>query len=280
MVRHACLLVACLFAAEAKGQITTPVFIQQSLQPAAISGSGSTLVLASSLGNSNSLGAEVFSVNVDGTGLRQLTKLSSSGSPGATNVALTSDGHWAAFTVGQGGVGEEVHLLDVAAGGAGDRTLVVDKQGCVLPLALCFGCVYTCLRTPHIADDGASILYYAARSQPFYLTKSDGSPPLNLPVYSGSLAAPAKRVISRTGQVVFTSTAPFGPTFAAAPGQVYLMNLDGTKIRAVTIYRYVDLFAGGDDQRRRFADRLYGGSEQWGHALYDSLRWHSSQRGG
>jgi len=232
-----------LAVAQVEGQITTPVFLQQSLQPAAISGSGRTLVLASSLGNSNSLGAEVFSVNVDGTGLRQLTKLSSSGSPGATNVALTSDGRWAAFTVGQGGVGEEVHLLDVAAGGAGDRTLVVDKQGCVLPLALCFGCVYTCLRTPHIADDGASILYYAARSQPFYLAKSDGSPPLNLPVYSGSLAAPAKRVISRTGQVVFTSSAPSGPTFAAAPGQVYLMNLDGTKIRAVTQFTDTSIYS-------------------------------------
>src|SRR5260370_828705 len=131
MVRHACLLVACLLVAVAQGQITTPVFFQQSLQPAAVTGSGGSVVFASSLGNGNSLGADVFAVNVDGTGLRQLTKLSSTSSVGATNVALTSNGRWAAFTAGPSGIGEEVHLLDVAA--AGDRTLVVDKQGCILP---------------------------------------------------------------------------------------------------------------------------------------------------
>ena len=225
MCRHGFVGVACLFAAFGNAQVI-PVFLQQSLSSAAISGSGSSIVFCSSYANSNYV-ADVFSVNVDGSNLRQLTKLST----GTTGVALSSDGHWASFTAGQSGINEEVHLLNVTADS--DSILTVDKQGCVLPLAICVGCVYTCLRTPHVTDDGSAILYAAERSQPFYVVKNDGSSPANLPVYSGNLAASPKRVIARNGQVVFSSNSLTSPT-QASPGQVYLMNLDGTNIRAVT----------------------------------------------
>jgi uncharacterized protein (TIGR03437 family) len=206
-----------LFATVANGQII-PTLLQRSLSSPAIAGSGNLIVFSSSYANSAYV-QDVFSVNADGSNLRQLTKLPTS----APGVTVTADGRWAAYTAGQSGNSEEVHLLSLSTGA--DRTLV-DKQGCFVPQGV--GAMFTCLNEPHITDDGSAILYTMASSDhPFYVVKTDGSPPVNLPMsIVGVLTASPKRVISLAGQVVFSTIYP-------GPGQVHLMNLDGTNIRTL-----------------------------------------------
>lgn len=104
------------------------------------------------------------------------------------------------------------------------------------PLSFCAGCVYTCIVTPHATADGKKILYASRRNQPFYMVNSDGTGNAQLPVYSGTLAPASQRVTSSNGLVVFTSSAPFGPTFAATASDVYAMNQDGTNVRNLTNY--------------------------------------------
>ncbi len=205
--------------------------------PPAISGSGGSLLFGSSFSTSGAPGSgyNVCTANSDGSGFRQLTAAASAASTQSVEaVALTSDGRWAAYTLNPGTIHEEVHFLNVAAAPSvgSDRMLYSDPQGCLLPLAVCFGCTYTCLRTPHISDDGSAVLFAQANTPSFLVAKTDGSALAKLPVYSGVLAGSSKRAISSTGQVVFTSTALSAT--ASSAGQVYTMNLDGSNIRKVT----------------------------------------------
>ena len=160
---------------------------------------------------------DIYVVGADGDGLRRLTKLAGGLRPpqGATAVSLAPDGVWASFsalaTGRDGRIAEEIHLLDVTGGA--DRTLVVDTQGCIQPL--CTNCFLACVQTPHIATDGSAVLYAVRRQRPFYVVKSDGSKPQNLPVFTGSLAPSPQRVISRNGQVVFS----FERALRAHPGR-------------------------------------------------------------
>lgn len=178
---------------------------------------------------------DLYVVAADGSGLRRLTRLASSGGPpqGATVVSVSTDGMRAAFTallLSANRSSEEVHVVDVASGT--DHTVAVDTQGCIQPL--CANCLFTCVNTPHISADGATVLYSVRRSKPFYTVRGDGGGLAQLPVYSGVLAPAPQRVISRNGLVAFSSSAPLGPTFAASAQDVYVMNLDGSNIRAVT----------------------------------------------
>ena len=136
---------------------------------------------------------------------------------------------------------EEVHLFDMLTGS--DRTLVTDKLGCIQPLIACpnVNCFFPCVHNPRVASDG-SILYAVSRQQPFFRILADASV-INLPVYSGYLAPAPQRFVSGNGQVVFTSSAPHGPTFAASATDVYLMNLDGTNIRNITKFPNPSIYA-------------------------------------
>jgi uncharacterized protein (TIGR03437 family) len=147
----------------------------------------------------------------------------------------------AGYTALPGGVGgaEEVHLLDIAK--AADRTLAVDKEGCIQPL--CVGCYRPCVGPVHLSPDGTKVLYAVSRTQPFYVVTADGTGPTRLPVYVGALAPSPQRAISRNGVVVFTSSAPNGPTFAAAATDVYSINLDGTGLKQVTKFGNASFFA-------------------------------------
>ncbi len=71
--------------------------------------------------------------------------------------------------------------------------------------------------------------------QPIRTAAVDGSELRTLPICAGGLALSPQRVISRDNDVVFTSSAPAGPTFAAAANDVYLMNLDGSDLRQVAV---------------------------------------------
>lgn len=248
MKSHLLLASVVLLAAAALAQDTSaPIFLGRAttmIAPCA-DASGKRIVFGSAIApdGANPGTVDLYTAFQDGSGLRQLTHLARSEflPQGANAVSLTPDGLWAAFSNTTAiGRTEEVHLVDVARGI--DKTLAVNTQGCIQPL-LCVNCFFSCLRTPHVTPDGSAVLYYASRQSPFYLVKNDGSKPLNLPVYSGYMAPSGKRVISANGRVVFASSAPAGPTFAAAPTQVYLMNLDGTGIKQVTSFGDPSVYA-------------------------------------
>jgi len=220
-----------------------------SFVPPVIGGDGGVIVFGSAYMTDNTLvPATNLYAYVSGLGappgLRQLTHFAGSTSPlGATAVAavFSVDRTYIAYTAlpkGPGGP-EEVHVFMAPST---DRTLVTDTQGCIQPLA-CPNCFFSCLNTPHLSPDGSTVLYAAARSQPFYTVKADGSGLMRLPVSSGSLAPAPQRVITRDGLVVFTSSAPSGPTFAASPTQIYVVNLDGTGLRQVTHFVPLTVFA-------------------------------------
>lgn len=149
-----------------------------------------------------------------------------------TSVGLVSDGSRAIFTNIEPKGGEAVGMVDIPSGTT--HRLSVDTKGCIQPLVVCPACFFSCVVTPHATVDGGKILYAVRRTQPFYTVNADGTGVMQLPVYSGSLAPSPQRVISAGGLVVFTSAAPFGPTFAASATDVYAMNLDGTNIRNLT----------------------------------------------
>jgi uncharacterized protein (TIGR03437 family) len=234
-------------------QSAIPIFLgqNQTMLPPTMDGAGRTLVFGSAISSDGTnLGKmDLYTITADGGVPRRLTSLPGTiGSyppPGAIFLSFSSNAARAAFTIAgststtipnpaPSGPAEEVHVVDVATGT--DRVAAVDKDGCILPLAdaLCFGCFVTCIYGPHINSDGSKVLYSARRNQPFYVANADGSSVTRLPVYTGSLAPSAQRVISRNGLAVFTSSAPFGPTFAAASTDVYVMNLDGTNIQDVS----------------------------------------------
>ncbi|OFW40021.1 MAG: hypothetical protein A3J28_05350 [Acidobacteria bacterium RIFCSPLOWO2_12_FULL_60_22] len=227
-----------------------PIFLGQTstMIPPALDGGGRSVVFGSAItADGASLPTmDIYVVSSEGSGLRRLTRLTGTNRPpqGALSVSLSSDGRWAAFTaLGTAERGEEVHLLDVA--GAVDRTLAVDTQGCIQPLLAidCPACFFSCVQTPHVTGDGSAVFYAVRRQRPFYVARNDGAPPRNLPIFFGILASAPQRILSRNGQVVFTSNAPFGPTFAAAPTDVYLTNLDGTDVRQVTKFADSNIFA-------------------------------------
>lgn len=213
---------------------SSPVILGRSINllAPAVGGARNTVVFGSAITPEGATlpTVDLYAAGADGSNLRRLTRLASQG---ATAASISADGSRAAFTAlssGSTGQGEEVHVVDMAS--ATDRTVAVDTQGCIQPL--CVGCFFTCLNTPHVSPNGAAVLYSVRRQQPFYTVRADGSGLTRLPVYSGSLAPGPQRVISRNGLVVFTSSAPFGPTFAATALDVYVMNLDGAGIRAAT----------------------------------------------
>ena len=124
---------------------------------------------------------------------------------------------------------EEIRVID----GGPDRVVATDREGC--PRIACVNCYSLCVRNVHITADGTTVRYAAARDFPFYTVTVAGSTRRRIDaVYQGALAPSGQRVISQAGKVVFTSAAPFGPTFAAAATDVYTMNLDGTAIQQVT----------------------------------------------
>ena len=172
--------------------------------------------------------------------VRQLT--SYAGDFNLTGVtSVTYAAGVAGYTALPGGIGgaEEVHLLDIAK--AADRTLAVDKEGCIQPL--CVGCYRPCVGPVHLSPDGTKVLYAVSRTQPFFVVNADGTGLTRLPVNAGALAPSPQRAIGRNGVVVFTSSAPNGPTFAAAATDVYSMNLDGTGLKQVTKFGNALFFA-------------------------------------
>ena len=174
--------------------------------------------------------------------LRKLTNYAGdSNLTGVTSLACNSAGDSIAYTAlaaNRGGP-EEVHLVNTAT--STDRLLVTDKQGCIQPL--CIGCFHACVGPVHLNDDASKILYAVARQNPFFVASADGTGLMQLPIYSGALSPSARRAISSAGVVVFTSSAPSGPTFAAAATDVYTINLDGTNLTQVTHFGNPNFYA-------------------------------------
>lgn len=171
-----------------------------------------------------------------GVPLKALTRVASGSTfippaRGVSDLCLAADGAKIAYTLWPAsGTTEEVHITDTATGA--DIIAAKDNQGCIQPA--CVGCAFACVTSPHLSPDGKKILYAARRDRPFYVASADGSGVSQLPVYSGALAPGPQRVISRDGLVVFTSSAPSGPTVAPQATDIYVINLDGSNLRQVT----------------------------------------------
>lgn len=228
------------------GQSSIPLILGRAntLLPPAVDAAGRRVLFGAALSPEGvtSPAADVYAVMSDGTALIRLTRLNGNTPPqGANAVSATPDAARAVFTaLAPNRFGsEEIHVLDTAAGA--DKIIAVDTAGCIQPL--CPICFLPCLQSPHFTPDGAKVLYAARRQQPFYLVNSDGAGMTRLPVFSGALAPAPQRVISRSGQVVFTSNAPAGPAAASSPTDVYLMALDGSGVAPVTRFNNSSLFA-------------------------------------
>lgn len=225
-----------------------PIFLGQSNQVLApsISGDGSLIAFGSSVdpdGTSGNAAAAWLWRRADAA-LSRLTNYGIAAEPSmVTAVALSPDGSKVVYTVyiPSAQRTEEVHEIDTARGS--DLLVARDTQGCIQPLIACpsINCFFPCVHQPHFTRDGR-VLYAVSRSRPFYLASMNGVV-TQLPVYSGSLAEGPQRVVSDDGLVVFTSSAPAGPTFAAQPMDEYVMNLDGTSVRNLTHLPSTTLYA-------------------------------------
>jgi uncharacterized protein (TIGR03437 family) len=199
----------------------------------ATSNDGSTILFAASMAaDGTPLAATnlfIFSL-AQNLPLQQLTNYTAA-QPWAGVTSMACGRGTAVYASAPAGLGtsEEVHFINTNNGA--DRTLTTDKEGCIQPL--CIGCARPCVGPVHLSTDGTRVLYAVARQQPFFVVNVDGSGLTRLPVYQGGLAPSPKRAIAG-GTAVFTSSAPSGPTFAAAATDVYLINLDGTGLKQVT----------------------------------------------
>lgn len=218
----------------------TPVLLPPgSMVAPAIDQKGQRLAFGSAVGphGSGYNAADVYFANVDGSGLRQLTdyRTSPNAHSGANALSMSPDGAHVAYTglVPSGTpTTEQVHLIDTATGT--DRTVVINKEICILPLALCVNCYVSCVITPHLTSDGGKVVYALRRQNPVRVVNADGTGLTQLPIYSGSLAAGPQRVISSGGTLVFTSAAPSGPTFVPSATDLYAIQLDGSNLRNLT----------------------------------------------
>lgn len=205
------------------------------LIPPATNADGHTVVFAAAMAPDGTpqkaTNLYVFSQGLTSAAIRRLTNYSGDATWAGVNSVSCGAG-FAGYTAAVNGLGgvEEVHLIDTTS--AADRRLATDKEGCVQPL--CIGCARPCVGPVHLTADGSKVLYAVSREQPFFVINADGSGLKRLPVYQGALAPSPKRVISRDGVMVFTSSAPSGPTFAAAATDVYAIKLDGIGLRQVT----------------------------------------------
>jgi uncharacterized protein (TIGR03437 family) len=212
------------FACSLSGAAAAP--LAHVVLPAAVSADGRTRLFGTNINPDGSINdsANLF-LQVQGakTTIQQLTHIGGVGDargnpiPGVTAASLTPDGSAAAWLYqSPGSTATELHVTNTAAG---------------TDLRVAMGDSFA---TPHISPDGKSVLYATPGDHVFALAASNGSGAKVLPVYTAALAPAWQRVIANNGTVVFTSAAPFGPTFAAAAVNVYVMNLDGTGIRQVT----------------------------------------------
>ena len=207
--------------------------------PPAVDSSGHTVLLGSSIDPNGAVNATVdlYAAAPDGSGLRRLTDFGASNPTapqGISEVSLSKAGTQAAVVAilpANGGGSGQIHLFDTASGT--DRPINVDTEGCMLPLTPVAG-IFSCIHSAHFTPDGKRILFSVNRNQPFMIVNSDGTGLTRLPVYSGALAPGPQRVISSNGLIVFTSSAPSGPTFAASATDVYVANPDGTGLRNLT----------------------------------------------
>lgn len=214
--------VALLSLAPAFAQPTFPIFAGPAINflPPAVDASGRIIAFGSTVAPQGMVQNAI-----------DLYIGSAKAATGVTSVGVTSDGSSAVFT-DMGSEGEGIGIVDVSSGSV--RRLNLDTQGCIRPLAICISCFFACVATPHATADGSKVLYAVRRSQPFFVVNSDGKGLKQLPVFSGALAPAPQRAIAGNGRVAFTSSAPFGPTFAASATDVHIMNLDGTNIRNLT----------------------------------------------
>src|SRR5438445_8708401 len=170
-MRRIGLLAAVLGVAAAQ---TAPILSRPSaIIPPAIDAMGRRVAFGSATAPDGSVAstADGYIAGSDGTGVRRLTDLAGGGGDGVNAVSLSPDGSRLAYTMR--GASEQVHVVDTATGA--DRTVAVDREGCIQILALCINCVFYCVNTPHVASDGSRIVYAVRRDQPSRIVHGDGT---------------------------------------------------------------------------------------------------------
>ena len=242
--------VSLVCAAFALGPLASPVLPQlanpsaASMPAPAIDRDGRIIVFGAAVNPDGTpqVVPDLWMWNAANNTVQRLTNYASTGgSSAATSFALSADGTQVAYVESLvGGIVGEIHVIDTASGA--DSVLTTNKQGCVQPLVTCLGCFSPCVQNPHFAADGRILYTASGNPDMFYLVNANGQV-TSLPVYSGYLAMGPRRVISNNGLVVFVSSAPSGPTNAAAPQDVYLINLDGSGLRNLTQFPNVSFYA-------------------------------------
>lgn len=204
------------------------------VRPPAIDRTGSSVVFSSTVTPDGKIqqAANLYYVRSGVAGRTAVALTSYTDGSGAIDVTISADGNRAAYTLVAANGGNELHLVDLRTNA--DTAIAIDREGCVQPAIACVNCFFPCVQSPHFSPDGSRVVFQVSRNEPFYVVPTAGGTPSRLPVYQGSLAAPNQPVITDSNQLVFTSSAPMGPTFAPESTQVYVIQLDGSGLRRVT----------------------------------------------
>jgi uncharacterized protein (TIGR03437 family) len=210
------------------GQTLLPVPIGPipTLSQPAVDSRGASALVSSSVspdGQINS-GSDLYLLSTDGTTVRKLTNLTNSA---ASWIDLSPDASKAVYNVSTALTlnAEEIHVLDIGSGA--EQKITVDTSRCILPLAICYGCVFSCVRSVRFSPDATKVVFSESQPQPLWTANADGSGMTHLPMSGAGLAASPQRVVSRNGLLVFTAAGQFTQ-------DVYVSNLDGSGMRNLT----------------------------------------------
>jgi uncharacterized protein (TIGR03437 family) len=210
------------------GQTLLPVPIGPipTLSQPAVDNRGISALISTSVspeGQINS-GSDLYLLSTDGAAVRKLTNLTNSA---ASWIDLSPDGSKAVYNVSTATTlnSEEIHVLDIGSGA--EQKITVDTSRCILPLAICYGCVFSCVRSVRFSPDATKVVFSESQSQPLWTANADGSGMVHLPMSGAGLASSPQRVVSRNGLLVFTAAGQFTE-------DVYVSNLDGSGMRNLT----------------------------------------------
>jgi TolB protein len=227
-----------LFAIDADGsglaQLTSSTGLLSSAGAPSISGDGTRIAFSSTanyLGGNADAGSEIYAINADGTGLRQLT---ADGSKGSSAPKLATDGGWIAFV-------SEGNLTGGNADGNAEIFAVSwDGTGLIQLTASATGAS----GSPSISSDGSRIAFDSTAdlvpgrnpegNREVFAIQSNGTGLIQLTASAtGASGAPSLR--GDGARLVFQSTADLVPGGNAdANAEIFAIDTAGTNLAQLT----------------------------------------------